>query len=102
MTDTITGPIHCFACNYDLRGLSRTGRCPECGLFVAFTLEQRYTDEYFAAQDSDTKRWREQMGRAEEDQQRQREQVERFDRILNRWETIQDRVERLLDRSEGA
>lgn len=33
--------IHCRECEYNLRGLTRAGRCPECGLPVADTLSYR-------------------------------------------------------------
>jgi len=29
--DAIAADVPCLACGYDLRGLDRTGRCPECG-----------------------------------------------------------------------
>ncbi|HEX4053888.1 MAG TPA: hypothetical protein VHX86_06455 [Tepidisphaeraceae bacterium] len=36
---TIDRDVLCRACGYNLRGLSRTGRCPECAADVAISLQ---------------------------------------------------------------
>ena len=33
-----TAAVRCYRCQYDLRGLAREGRCPECGEPVRYTL----------------------------------------------------------------
>ncbi|MCC7388107.1 MAG: hypothetical protein IT431_04990 [Phycisphaerales bacterium] len=99
--DTITQHLECHACRYDLKGLPRSGRCPECGLFIAFTLEQRHTDEYFAEQDKDMKEYRERAARADALLAAQESDVARWSALLARWEAIQSRIERVLDRLES-
>jgi hypothetical protein len=37
----LTGDVPCGRCSYNLRGLSRTGRCPECGMQVAESIRAR-------------------------------------------------------------
>ena len=98
---TITEPIECYACRYSLKGLSRSGRCPECGLFIAFTLEQRHTDEYLAEQDKDIREYRERAARADALLAAQESDVGRWGALLERWEAIQTRIERVLDRLES-
>jgi hypothetical protein len=39
---TVTSDWPCAVCSYNLRELSRTGRCPECGTPVAKSLKVRY------------------------------------------------------------
>lgn len=42
---TIPSDLACVGCEYNLRGLSSAGRCPECGLPVSDTLEVLEPDE---------------------------------------------------------
>jgi DNA-directed RNA polymerase subunit RPC12/RpoP len=44
--DPIRADIKCFGCGYNLRGLERTGRCPECGTRIIEALRARRVIRY--------------------------------------------------------
>ncbi|MGH7177418.1 MAG: hypothetical protein ACREJC_08565 [Tepidisphaeraceae bacterium] len=42
---TIEQDLHCIICDYNLRGLSGSGNCPECGNEIAISLRgERLSD----------------------------------------------------------
>ena len=98
--DSIPEHFPCYACGYDLKGLSASGKCPECGLLIRFTIEQDATNKYFRDQDESQKKYDEQVARTDRQQDEMDQQNRRIDQILDRWTHLQDRIEHLLDRFE--
>ncbi|MCA9277544.1 MAG: hypothetical protein H6815_02000 [Phycisphaeraceae bacterium] len=108
---TIHESTNCYACGYDLRRLKESGRCPECGLHIRFTLESRYSERVLqrenAQAEEDRIRWEQQMADwntqneiNQKIQQQSLEEAERYSRILDRWEHLQDRFEGVIARME--
>ena len=45
--DRISTDMYCIECNYNLRTLSRDGRCPECGTPVIETIQEPPAPQFF-------------------------------------------------------
>jgi len=96
-----TTDIPCPSCGYNLRGLSLSHGCPECGLKVVSN--EMTPDERIETRRLDAE-VEENLRQMEEEKARQ-EQVTNFlaawDRRGERFDRVLDRIEKLLDRYEA-